>query len=160
MAFHLSFKLLSVPGIYSDKLICPLLQLSTILCLSLTALLYDLFLPDDDLLAMLRNLFIAADSLIVMLTFFLIHLIQVHLGDLSVLSLLLVDGLHQLLNLLLQPLLERLCQFSGFLILGDLVIDDALQLFSSLLTSFHEIFVLCNILLKVIEDLEFFIESD
>ena len=88
MALHLSFYLLSVPCIYSDKLICPLLQLSTIQCLSLTALLNHLLLPDDDLLTMLRNLFIAADSLIVMLTFFLIHLIQVHLGDVSVLSLL------------------------------------------------------------------------
>ena len=78
----------------------------------------------------------------------------------GLLPLLLLNLIHQLLNLGLQALLKLLFRLSVFLDFVCGSCDSDLELTATILALSHEVLVLSHVLFKVIEDLEFLIESD
>ena len=90
----------------------------------------------------------------------LIALVEVLLLQSSLLALLLLNILHELLYAALQTLLKlsfRLCVF--FEPVRGLSNSD-LQLRTAFFALLHHVLVFCNVLLQVIEYLEFFIKRD
>ena len=93
-------------------------------------------------------------------SFLLVELIDVDLRGVMSLLLLLLNFLHQLVDLLLETFLEFLLHFGVLLQLGGCRDDGLLKLLSCVLVLMGDVLVLSKIFLKVIEDLKFLVQGN
>ena len=92
--------------------------------------------------------------------FLLIELVDMDLGSVMSLLLLLLNFLHELVDLLLETFLEFLLHLGVLFQLGRRCDNGSLKLLSSFLVLTSDVLVFSKIFLKVIEDLKFLVQGN
>ena len=160
IAVFLGGQLVTVPLIETSMLIGTsshfLVYASLILSEFTVPLILALICP----VAKIGNLLVLAINLAVVPFVLAVQLLKMGLLSLSSLPLLFLDLIHQLLDLGLQTVLELLLHLRIFLDLLCGVCQNSLQLLSCSLAFANELLVLSDVVLQVIEDLEFLVEGN
>ena len=92
--------------------------------------------------------------------FLLVELVDMDLGSVMSLLLLLLNLLHELVDLLLETFLEFLFHIGVLFKLGRRCDNGSLKLLSSILVLTSDVLVFSKIFLKVIEDLKFLVQGN
>ena len=160
IAVFLGGQLVTVPLIETSMLIGTsshfLVYASLILSEFTVPLILALICP----VAKIGNLLVLAIDLTVVPLVLAVQLLKMGLLSLSSLLLLFLDLIHKLLDLGLQTVLELLLHLRIFLDLLCGVCQNSLQLLSCSLAFANELLVLSDVVLQVIEDLEFLVEGN
>jgi len=160
VAVFLSSQLISVHRVEAGVLVGARSQLLIRALLIIGELLVPLVLTLHGSVAQVSDLRILAVDLTVMPLILVVLLLKVGLLRLCGLPLLLLNLLHELLDFSLQAVLELLLHLGVLLHLLCCQRQSGLKLLSGGLAITNELLVLSDILLKVVEDLQFLIEGD
>lgn len=160
VAIFLSSKLVAVPLVEASVLVCTSPELLVSAPLILGKLFVPLILTLDGPVPKVGNLLILAIDLSVVPLVLIVELLQMSLLGQGGLPLLLLDIVHELLDLGLKTVLELLLHLCVFLDLLGGVGQDSLQLLSCCLALTNELLVLSDVILQVVEHLELLVKGN
>lgn len=160
IAVFLGGQLVTVPLVETSMLISASPHLLVYASLILSEFIIPLILTLVCPLAKIGNLLVLAIDLTVVSLVLTVQLLKMGLLSLSSLPLLFLDLIHKLLNLGLETVLELLLHLCIFLDLLCGVCQNSLQLLSCSLAFANKLLVLSDVVLQVIEDLEFLVEGN
>lgn len=160
IAVFLGGQLVTVPLVETSMLISASPHLLVYASLILSEFIVPLILTLVCPVAKIGNLLVLAIDLTVVPLVLTVQLLKMSLLSLSSLPLLFLDLIHKLLDFGLETVLELLLHLCIFLDLLCGVCQNSLQLLSRSLAVANKLLVLSNVVLQVIENLEFLVEGN
>jgi len=160
VAFLFGFELLAVPLVEFLKLLRLLIEVPLVSRIRFLLHLEPIFFSLVEQLPDFIKLLVFREQVFMMPGLLLVKFIDMDLLRMRCLLLLLLNILHQLVDLALEAFLELLFHLGVLFDASCRLCDDRLELFAGVLRLLDVVLILSHVLLQVVEDLEFLVEGD